>query len=198
MGKEYDINNLYQLAFGYVAPPYPWGGVPDPANLIPLRSYVLGGKAQNQEAIRMATVLSIPGFTYPLPNEPIIQIDGGREVVVGMPYGMTMSNAGGVSVNSNRGSTKEIPAYKDWSITIEGLIVNLDEDDYPEEELKQLQQILEYNGPITIQNDACRTKGITQVVALDWSFPREAGEGVRYQRYRIDLLSDNDYELEIL
>lgn len=179
--------DLYQLAFGYVAPPFPWGGVPDPANLIPLKSVILGGRAQNRDGIRQATVLKTPEFFYPLPNEPIVKCNGGKEIETTALWGM----------GNKKGTVKEISANRDWNIVIEGLIVNLDEDDMPDEEMGKLMKILNHNGPITIDNEYCRALGISQAVVVDFDFPNEPGEGVRYQKYSIVLVSDQDFDLEI-
>lgn len=186
MGK-FDTKDLYQLAFGYVAPPFPWGGVPDPANLIPLKSVLLGGRAQNRDAVRMATILKIPNFEYPLPNEPIVSATGGKELITTPLWG----------IGNRKGTVKELSAQRDYDMTIQGILVNLDEDDFPNNEMSQLMQILNYNGVVNVENEYFRALGITQAVVRDFDFPRQAGEGIKYQAYTIYLDSDQDFDLEI-
>ena len=196
MAKEYDIANLYRLAFSYVAPPFPYGGIPDPANLIPERAYLLGGRAQNRDAVRMATQLEVQrqgngalvASVYEFPNEPICSIKGGKEVVKSNLYG----------IGNRKGTVKEIMMNRDFEITIQGILVNLDADDYADQDMRRLLEVLTFDGAIGVKNQLFQAAGISSAVVEDYDFRREEGEGVRYQRYSITLSSDQDFELEIL
>lgn len=189
-GNSYNLNELYKKAFGYVAPPFPLGGIPDPKNLLPVRklnglfdtSTMLGAE------LRMPCAFRIPGEElWQLPNEPIISLRGKVD------SRKTTLNRG-----KKHGTVKEIINLDDYVIKIQGIIYNEDEDDYPEEQVAMLRKHLEYPGAFGIENLITRIWNITLCTVDDFDIPRDPEKAFREQHYEIVLSSDEDFELELI
>lgn len=187
---EFDINELYQRRFGFVAPPFPQGGIPDPKNLIPFKklSGLFNRDSMLGAELRMPMALTIPGREkYQFPNEPIISLRGANDVAI------TTLNRGG-----KRGNVKELINLEDYKINIRGLIYNQEANDYPEQIVSSIREILEHPGSLQMDCLFTRLFNISLVTVLDFSFPREEETAFRIQEYEINLISDEDFELELI
>lgn len=210
----YNLNDLYRYVFNYVAPPFPIGGIPDPMNLLPIKkapdAALLGfpsdeePKKLNGEFVqdsmlgaelRMPTALRIPEKDKPwfkLPNEPIISLIGRKEVVV-TPVIRTRDERGRVY----RGTVKEEMYIDDYTISIRGIAYNAEEDDYPEDVMRQIRIHTEFPGVLEIKNYLLNhIFNISLVVVNSYRYPRNEEMPFRGQAYEIGMLSDENFGIE--
>lgn len=207
---EFSLNDLYRKAFGYVAPPFPAGGIPDPSNLLPVRDAgaVFGIKKNSKDEVpegkvygifkeqsmlgqvfKLPTALRIVGKTdwFKLPNEPIISISGGNDIIT------TVLNRG-----KKRGSVKEYSNLQDYEVTIRGIAYNEDADDFPEAILQQMRQYVERGQAVEISNALCRVLNINLVCIESFDLPGNEQLPFRARAYEIKAKSDEDFELELI
>lgn len=111
-----------------------------------------------------------------LPNEPLINLGGRNEIVR-------------TKLTAIKGTVKEYIAMDDYSIKIQGLIINEVNDDYPEDQVRQLRAILESNEAVKISNRMLTLFDIHQVVIIDYDFMAVEGHQ-NCQAYQIICLSD--------
>lgn len=103
-------------------------------------------------------------------------------------------------LTERRGSVKEVINMQDYEIMIRGFIINKT-NEYPEDGVKKIQQLYEYDGPVHIQNAVTdifllNTKrgGSDEVIVTDLSFPEYAGVK-NVKPYQMTLLSDAPFNL---
>lgn len=193
MGKiTFDLNELYRKAFGPVAPPYPIGDRPDPMDLLPVKK-ITGGTGSVSKLgapLHMEVFMSIPGVEnsrYKLPNEPIVSISGSKEKEITT-----------VSRGRKRGSVKEKVNLNSYKINIRGIIINEEDNEYPDEVIRRLRRLIENPGAIVIDTYTCRLWNIGLAVVNNFRFPRDFDTQLRWCWYEINLTSDEDFELEFL
>lgn len=188
--QEIDLGELYRKKLGYVALPYPEGGIPDPRNLIPFGKYIgKGGKTMLGQPIRMPVRLRIPkqGEEWiQLPNEPIVSFE--NDFIIEK----TSLNRG-----KKRGSVKEIINEDDWYLSLTGLIINEKNADYPNDTLSDMRRLFSYPGALQIDSPITKLLGITLVVRQKWTLPRTQDTILKVQDYTVTFLSDEDFELEL-
>lgn len=206
---NFDLKALYRKVWGGpVAPSFPIGGFPDLKNLLPIKpeniDKSLLGIADTREPakingrIEQSSMLNAPihmpvSFGVPgkapvvLPNEPIVSIMGANEIVT------TTINRG-----KRRGTVKEMINLTDYKINIRGIIINQEEDDYPEQIVRGMRTVLENPGVITIDCLVCRIFNIQLAAVESFRFPRDFGTKLRWCWYEIDLASDEDFEFELI
>jgi len=99
-------------------------------------------------------------------------------------------------VQGRSGTIKEYISKGDYVISINGFLVSDDNDSYPAEQLRTLNEIL--NAPISLDftSEFLDKFGSFDLVITDFSFPQEAGFRNR-QAFSINALSDNPIELQI-
>jgi hypothetical protein len=192
--NNFDINDLYRLMFGYVALPYPALGT-RLANNIP---FIRKGEDVNNQRIsvddglllgtyelsKIGTPIRMPfrlaGIM--LPNEPIVEISGGKSIV-------STELAGGA------GAIKENMGLNDWQISIKGIVVSDEPDTYPEKEMREILEIINKQTSLKCENDLMRIFKINQLVIKDYRFPATEG-AIEWQAYTLECLSDTDRELD--
>lgn len=188
MEISYSITDLYRRAFGHAPPRY--SDVTLDEELIPGSNEpsMLGAE------IRMPTYLRVSGEEwYKLPNEPIISLIGGKEVVI-----TTLNRGRNESGNLVRGSVKEEINLEDYTISIRGLAVNETEDYYPDADMRQIRRLTEYPGAIEITNYLLnQIFNINLVVVKSMRYPRNEQLPFRAQAYEIGMWSDENFELEL-
>jgi len=111
-----------------------------------------------------------------LPNEPLITISGRNEIIKTKLTGI-------------KGTVKEYIAMDDYSIKIQGLIINEASDDYPEDQVRQIRALCESKEAVKISNRLLTLFDIHQVTILDWDFIAVEGHQ-NCQAYQIACLSD--------
>jgi hypothetical protein len=224
MEAKYDLGELYQRAFGYTAAPYPevlleaiipptrrpvaqpYSSVREsgdgrhqaqPFNdlrLVKESKKVRGGNLSTASMlgaeIRMPMALKIPGTQnelFQLPNEPIVSIRGGKETVI------TSLNRGG-----KRGTVKEEVNLNDYEIAIRGLAINEQENDYPDQIIRQIRTLTEHPGSLEVVGFLFELFRINLVTVQDFYYPRDERMPIRVQAYEIKFISDEDFEIDFV
>jgi hypothetical protein len=202
--NEFNLNELYRKAFGYRGVPLPIAFLPqkeknpvaddfpevtglDP-NITKLRGN-FDTSTQLGAPLRMPMKIGIPGKTpIQLPNEPIVSLD------MDVDLKKTMVNRGR---NQKRGTVKEVAGLGDYTITIKGIIYRFSDNDFPEEDLRAIRTILE-NVLITVECFYTSMFNISLATVTKARWPRDEEMSFREQDYEINLLSDEDFELELI
>lgn len=168
---QYDILSIYQQVFGYT-------GVP---KLVPVETD-FGAEYSDRNSI-FGTPLFMPTKLddFWLPNEPMVTISVQNTIVKTVLTGV-------------KGSVKELINTEDYAIKIQGLIINEGFDDYPEEQVRILRDIIEKRDSVAISNRMLTLFGITQVVIDSCSFIGVEGQQ-NCQAFEISCTSDWPLEL---
>lgn len=119
---------------------------------------------------------------YELPNEPMVSISGKNRIVK-------------TAVDGQDGTFKELFSRDDYMITIKGIAVNEEnEEEYPEQIVRKLRELCE-GGSVEVTNKILSYFNVKYLAIESYSFP--AVEGVMWQAYEIQCLSDKPYDLEL-
>lgn len=186
----YNPNDVYNLAFRHVRPPYPnlarqSGG---DIGISPV-----GTVRALKGSFNLTSIMNTP-FTMPtkldgwqMPNEPTIEIRGGKNIIE------TQLNRGDRVQN-----VLEEINLNNYEIRLRGVIINESEFDlYPEEDVRRLREICEKPGAVSITNGILNLFNINQVAIRDVELFEVRGYAGA-QAYELVLLSDEDFELEII
>jgi len=174
-----NLIQLYQQAFGYIGFPAP--RMNTNVSVDPLdqgADIPVNDSAKYEGMSAMGTPLFMPCRLedYMLPNEPLITINGQNVIIKTILTGV-------------KGSVKELINSDDYVIKIQGIIVNEESDDYPEDDIRALRKILEMKDTVYISNRLLTLFDIHQV-AIE-SFVFTAIEGHQdCQAYEIACVSD--------
>lgn len=121
-----------------------------------------------------------------LPNEPVIQIDGG--------YTLVRTNMSGS--DENQGSVKELMQRNDYKITLRGIVINQKSaKNFPEDDFVNLTKICVKGQRMSIDNALCALLGIYDIVIEDFSFPHTPSQNA--QAFEINMYSDELFQLII-
>ncbi|MDB0600690.1 DUF6046 domain-containing protein [Tenacibaculum maritimum] len=119
---------------------------------------------------------------YELPNEPLVSISGKNRIVK-------------TPVDGQDGTFKELFSRDDYMITIKGIAINEEnEEEYPEQIIRKLRELCE-SGSVEVTNKLLSYFNIKYLAIESYNFP--AVEGVMWQAYEIQCLSDKPYNLEL-
>lgn len=185
----YNPDAVYHQAFRHVRPPYP--------NLVresqTLGISPVGTVRALKGSFQLTSIMNTP-FTMPtklddwqMPNEPTIELRGGKNIIE------TQLNRGDRVQN-----VLEEINLNNYEIRIRGVILNEEEFDlYPEADVRRLREICEKPGSVSITNGILNLFNINQVAIRDFDFFEVMGYAGA-QAYELVLLSDTDFELEII
>lgn len=188
IAQEFDIQRLYLQAFGYVAPPFP-----NSDNFVQdaLPSSPLGAlnaindqfkKTLNGTDMLMPLTVKIPnGSEWLFPLEPMISLKGGQKIIRRYP-----------NRSKNGGSIKERWSSDDYKISIKGILLDVKNERYPEDQVNQLKKFCEYKGSIEVTNTMFRIFGIERIVITDFDIPFTSGATT--QSYTINAYSDKLFD----
>ena len=202
MMTTYDIDMLYNAAFGFRGMPFPY--LPIPEAITRAKNYENVGEIGKHSGTRqytdglvythsligaplyMPTGFNIDGSIVQLPNEPIVSCSIKKNIVETVLAG-----------NTRRGTVKEIINTEDWKIKIMGLCIDMTRQGYPEDEVESIQQLFGLNRSIELINYVAKNifeiKNVV-IKSLDW----KAMSGKPFsQAYEIELVSDEDFTLVI-
>ncbi len=193
-GIQYDLSQVYTTFFGTLRPPYPTLVLDSKqVKLSPVgTARALRGAFKFSSGIS-GTEFSMPTKIagYQLPNEPTIRIRGGKEII---ETKITRLDPVGFL---NRQNVLEEINLNNYNIRIRGLLINEnDPDDYPEEQLRALREVVTQSGSVAIENAILTMWGITQIAIYDFDFPECRGMAV--QPYEIIGTSDELVDLELV
>lgn len=116
-----------------------------------------------------------------LPFEPVITVTGKNTIVKKK-----------VSKGSVRGTIKERWCQDDYSINIEGILMNVDRQEYPYSDVQRLKRHCEA-AKLKVRCPLFEIFSINQIVVESYDFP--ATTGPRNQAYKISAVSDDIYKL---
>ena len=189
---ELQLKTLYNQVFGLNLFKYPKF---DTDQKVPLPAFAdataldIYSQGLNKDNYEMKSIFGTPLFMpckiddFWLPNEPLITLNGGKRIVKTVVAGL-------------KGTVKEEIATKDYLITIRGIVVNNDTNDYPEDEVGKLRTLCEKQGSHTVVNKLFRIFGIDEMAIENYNIFGIAGHQSQ-QAYQIDALSDRPVELVI-
>lgn len=212
MVTEFEINMLYNAAFGYRGLPFPYRPMPTGItkaddfkpgelggvkkgddfainNMAPAKQYTDGlpyKSSLSGALLYMPTGFNVSGSIFQLPNEPIVSCSIQKTIVETVLAG-----------NTRRGTVKEIINTEDWRIKIQGICIDMTKSGYPEDDVERIQQLFSFNRSIEVinymLNNMFEIKNVV-IKSLDWKEMR----GKPYsQAYEMELVSDEDFLLMI-
>lgn len=181
-----NLLELYNSAFGYKAAPFKNSGVaayvPEASkyNTVGIPEYTV----YRQSFLGTAFFMPIAIGDYQLPNEPIIEISGGKTIIK-------------TPIDNSDGTFKEVFSLNDYVITIKGIAVDDNNpDNYPEEQVRAIRDLCEAKTNLAVVNRLCSYFNINYLVIESFSFPTI--EGSRdMQPYVLNCISDKIYDLVI-
>lgn len=141
------------------------------------------GEGQRQSSLSgslFAMPLKIGDYKFVI--DPIISVSSSREIVRTIMPGFA-------------GTIKEVISDDDYRITMRGLIINEDNDDYPYEQVAELDALKRTTSALKVENKLLNLCfGVKQIVVESMEF--EGAEGMQsMQTFVISALSDRDVEL---
>ena len=182
----YDITSLYLRAFGHIGLPY--------AKLSAERKVTdaaaFDAEADNTPRAEESGLMGVPIHMpcklggYRLPNEPLIELSTQRRIVM-------------TDIDGNDGSFKELYSNGDYQVTIRGVLINDDDPEaFPEDQVRELRNVLEERAHVAITNRLTAMFNIEHVAIESYSFPAVPGE-LGMQAYEIRALSDREFALNL-
>ena len=182
MANYIDLLSKY---FGsYVALPFP-GSRAEKVRVDILEGY--NSQVYDQKQPAKFSALGLPIFMpctidgWELPNEPLIEIGGGKSIVR-------------TELAGYAGSFKENMGLNDYEIIIRGVAINEESDDYPEDLVRKLRAIYEKKESVTITSPLLGIFNINLIAIERLRLPANEGE-LNAQPFEIQCYSDNDIEL---
>ncbi|MEB0302392.1 DUF6046 domain-containing protein [Mucilaginibacter sp. 5C4] len=134
-------------------------------------------------AIINAGVVTAPQKIYTFPDWPLFDITG-QDIIT-----KTM-------MTKKKGSVKEYITEDDYSITIRGILINYDSQEYPEQQLQDLMQIIKCKKAMSVTSQVLNLMDIHSLVIERANWP--SSEGFQnIQPFELECLSDEPAELEI-
>ena len=121
------------------------------------------------------------GDWWLLPFEPLISIEGRNAVIKKQ-----------ISKGKVRGTVKERWTQNDYSINIEGVLMNTGSVSYPSEDVHRLRTLCEA-AKLQVSCPLFEIFSISQIVVESFNFPFTAG--AQNQAYTIKAVSDDIYQL---
>jgi len=190
---ELSIKELTALAhLSYIAAPYPdFGGLKKDALKRKAQSYYLHDvyNVDQQAALGrpyfMTLAVQNGEKTRWFPNEPLVSISRKKTIVET------------ATVGENRtGTVKEYICAEDYEIDIKGVIIG-DDDSYPAEEVKNLNDLFNLKGTLEIQkNPFFELFGIQRIILKTISFDEMVGKQ-SIQKYTIKAVSEEPFFAEL-
>lgn len=176
--QDLSMTALYQLAFGYVGTPYVQA---DFENYIPTRRMSLEGQP-------IIAPLKLDGVQFP--HEPMVTVNGAKKVIE-------------TDIDGRSGTFKESWRLDDYTVTINGVIVNEeDPDEYPFDQVRSIRQLCEKMTSSSVDEHQLLADvwGIPYLAIYSWEFPEVIGmpNVAKYSiRAKSDFLYESDFEVEI-
>ncbi len=174
---DIDLNILYKNVFGYVGLPFPIGEI----NLNPFSGTE---NVFRKDLLGRPVPMPVQLNGTELPNA-VISLTGKKTVVETPLTGSEM-----------RGSVKELVSVDDYKIQIRGIIVNTENESYPEDYVLRIRELCEARESVLIDCPVCELFDIAEMVITDFSLPEV--RGLHFQAYEINGLSDDDFTTELL
>ena len=126
---------------------------------------------------------------WQLPIEPVITINGKNTII----KKQVLKVAG--TKGERRGTVKELWTQDDYEINISGILINKDNTQLPEQDIRRLRTYCEAREPLYVLNDLFTLFNIDRIIIEDYSFPFTAG--IQNQMFTIKAYSDNYDEKQL-
>jgi hypothetical protein len=189
ISPQYNLDDVYKQAFGHVRPPFPnliieseSFGI-SPAGTLKAIKGTFNLRSKLNASYTMPTKLD----GWQMPQEPTISIRGSKNIIE------TPLNRGVRTKN-----VLEEINLNNYQLKIKGIILNEDDfDAYPDADIRRLREICEKAGNVSIENALASIWNISKVAIKDWDMFEVKGY-VGAQAFEIDLISDEDFELELI
>ncbi|MFD0997679.1 DUF6046 domain-containing protein [Ohtaekwangia kribbensis] len=191
---RFNLNEVYQAAFGTVRPPYPeLVKESKGTGLLPFGSIgALKGSFKLKSIFNTDYTLPTKIDDWQIPQEPVIRIRGGVNIVE-----TSLVRLDPVTNAIQRKNVLEEANLNNYQITIRGVILNEENfNSYPEEAIRRLKEIVEKPGSRSIENGITALWGITKIKIVDWDLDEVEGY-LGAQAFELQCKSDEDFELEI-
>lgn len=184
-GRTYNISELYSLVFGHVALPYPAGeepALPDPAGTL----QAVAGSQRPARGLRLGTPQFMPLSIEDeiLAIEPLVSLEG-----------MARINRTPINGGRKKGTVKEMYAFDDYRIRIQGFV---ESDDYtfPSDELGDIRRYFTAGRTLKVDCELLRVWGVQYMVIERVRNPEM--QGVQHlQAFELTGYSDDYPEREL-
>jgi hypothetical protein len=188
----YDLIEVFRRAFGAI----PYRSIStnrDTAQAAAFSSIETNEVTSEQRSRLLGTPIFMPctldGFQ--LPNEPLIQISGSKTII------KTPIDSAVRSQERVKGTFKELYSEADDIIIIKGVAVNEDDEDYPEQIVNRIRQLIKKQSELKV--DSCRMLSMfgVQFLAIEsYDFPTVEGFQ-NMQPYQLNCVSDSTIDLNL-
>ncbi len=166
---------------GAAFPNTPEGSAEDSTEFMNMRNTILSSMPDGRPVFMPCQIGNLV-----LPNEPTIEISGGKKIQRTEITGNT----------TRRGTVKELIYTGDYEIRIRGIALNYESSKtYPEDIVKSLNDLFLENRAQEIKCALTLLMGITDIVIDNWYFPHTPSQHA--QAYEIIAYSDEAFELDI-
>lgn len=183
---DFNLTDLYNAAFGYVAKPKPTGikgGAPS-AKAQPtdkLEQVVRRGGKEGLYGTWIAMPCKIGDVE--LPNEPLVSVTLAKQIVE-------------TAIDGNDGTFKENYSNGDYQVSIRGLILDdEDPDNYPEDLVREVRRVIEERTHVAITCALTTIFNITHIAVKGCEFPAYEGD-IGVQPYILNGSSDREFKLK--
>lgn len=180
---QFDLSQLYRAAFGYVGS---YGTISHGTEVTKADPYgaLPGGVTRGGEPGLLGSIIHLPLKLddVPMPNEPLISVSGRKHIVT-------------TEIDGQDGTFKELYSMGDYSIKIQGILVNDDDpDNYPEAQVRELRRIIELRRHVKVSNAITGYFNIAHLAIESYDFPAMPGQ-IGAQAYELNCISDRDFQL---
>lgn len=179
----YDINELYQRAFGkFIVYPGATNFRNFGESLIPS---ALLGKQKRQSILGTPIMMPLRLDDYDFPLEPLIEVSLSKSIVVNQ------------MVNADTNVLEDM-GLDNFKLTIRGLLISGQADAAPLAELRQLMQVVKKRSSLKVNNELLNAGfGIRELAILSARFGDPPG-GIEFKPYTLECISDQPIELRLL
>lgn len=186
--RKYDMNELYRRAFGHVRPPYP-NLIQDVSGFSPVGTVkAILNSFQKESLLGAEFTFPLKLDGYQLPAEPTIGLRGGKKLI---ETPVTRSRVGR---KKDAATVIEEVSMQAYEVRIRGILFT-DEDNYPEDQIRQIRQIVEKLDSVEIVCGLTSLFNITKIAIADWRLFDVAGTQGQVQAYEITAKDDKDVDL---
>jgi hypothetical protein len=190
--QEYNFREIFRIAFGAI----PYNRIDTTRKVNEAEPYS-SIESSTFQSTQMSKLLGTPLFMtckldgFQLPNEPVIEINGGQNII------KTLIDTSTDPRDRIVGTFKEMFSQDDYKIIIRGVAVLEDgTDEYPEEQIKKIRELSEKQSNIKIECTLATIFNIPKIVIESCSFPGVEG-APGFQPYQLNCLSDFDFNIEL-
>jgi len=174
---NFNLNELYGKVFGHQAKTGSYD-----SSLVATQQTITAKNILGQLLFEQIT-FKTPTMAYTFPDCPLIDITASKNIVT-------------TPIQGRNGSVKEYISIDDYQVTIRGILINYDNDDYPEELVYNLHQVFKVEAELQVLSPVLNLLDIHNLVIKDIKFPEVEGYS-NIQPFVLQCLSDEPLELVI-